>query len=253
MKLLRILICAALTAGVAVPQAIADVSYDFEADDGGFTVDNVGDIEDPWIYNSNIGTWSVDGSTNVGAPGSFGFHTNTYRSDASVPLILTSTIATASNGTERLVGMGSVKYRVNDNGFRFVDGSQFVTEGYVAVIAGNNAMNGLEGFSDVSTGYSDEEYITSVVQLGNFNAGDEAQIEFLGAWDGFARGNPDGTVPNWEVDAVTVVGQVTAFPTFLSRCLWPGKEPSAKTFTIVPETTRYFARRRRCPVSPVEL
>ena len=64
----------------------------------------------------------------------------------------------------------------------------------------------------MSAGYSDEEYITSVVQFGNFNAGDKVQIEFLGAWDEFARGNPDGTVPNWEIDAVTVTGQVTVVP-----------------------------------------
>ena len=74
-------------------------------------------------------------------------------------------------------------YRVNDGGFHYVEDSRFVSEGYVSVIQGNNALIGLEGFSDVSTGYFDDEFVTSVVKLGNFAAGDKVQIEFLGAWD----------------------------------------------------------------------
>ena len=213
MKLLQIVFCVALATGLAAPQALADVSYDFEADDGAFTVDDVGDIEDPWIYDSNSGTWSVGGSTNVGAPTSSGLRTNTYQLDTAGSLDLTfdHRYSIEWDETTRWDG-AALMYRVNDNGFRYVVGSQFVTEGYVDVIAGNNALYGLEGFSDVSTGYFDEEYITSVVQLGNFDAGDKVQIEFLGAWDEYSRGNPDGTVPNWEIDAVNVIGQVTVVP-----------------------------------------
>ena len=85
-------------------------------------------------------------------------------------------------------------------------------------------LTGLEGFSDVSTGYVDDEYVTSVVKLGNFAAGDKVQIEFLGTWDEYARGTPDGTVPNWEVDTLTVIGQLTVVPDLPPPPLFVGGE-----------------------------
>ncbi len=224
MKLLRVFVCVALAFGMAQPHALADFSYDFGADDGGFTVANEGGVEDPWVYSAARETWSVGGSTDVGAPTSSGLLTNTYQLDeaGSIDLSFDHRYSIEWDGT-RWDG-AALMYRVNDNGFRYVEGSQFVTEGYVDVITGNNALNGLEGFSDVSAGYFDEEYITSVVQLGDFNAGDNVQIEFLGAWDEFARGNPDGTVPNWEIDSVTVIGQLTVVPDFPLPPLFVGGE-----------------------------
>ena len=212
MKLLRMLFYMAFATGLVAPRAQADVSYDFNADDGGFTVDNIGDIEDPWIHDANSGTWSVDGSTGVGAPTSSGLRTNTFQLDTagSLDVAFDHRYSIESAGS-RWDG-AALMYRVNDNGFRYVVDSQITMEGYAGEITGNNALNGLEGFNDVSDGYEDEEYITSVVQLGNFNAGDTVQIEFLGAWDEFARGEPDGTVPNWEIDSLTVTGQVTVVP-----------------------------------------
>ena len=149
MKLLRIMLYVVLAMGMAVPHARADVTHDFDADDAGFTVDNVGDIEDPWVYNANRGTWSVDGSTGVGQPTSSALRTNTYQLDAagSLDLSFRHRYSIESEG-QRWDG-AAVMYRVNDNGFRYVDDSQFVSEGYVGVITGNNALNGLEGFNDV--------------------------------------------------------------------------------------------------------
>ena len=82
-----------------------------------------------------------------------------------------------------------------------------------------------------SDGYQDDEYISSVVQLGDFNAGDKVQIEFLGAWDEFARGAPDGTVPNWEIDSVTVAGQVTVVAD-LAEPVFVGGEDTIGTWTF---------------------
>ena len=205
--------------------ALADVFYGFDTEDGGFTVENVGGVEDPWIYDSDRGTWSVGGSANVGSPTSSGLRTNTYQLDAagSISLSFDHRYSIEWDGTTRWDG-AALMYRVNDGGFHHVEGSQFVTEGYVDVIAGNNALNGLEGFSDLSDGYSGDDYITSVVQLTNFNAGDKVQVEFLGAWDEYSRGNPDGTVPNWEIDSISVIGQLTVVPDLPPPPLFVGGE-----------------------------
>lgn len=94
----------------------------------------------------------------------------------------------------------------------------------ISRIQGNSALIGLSGFSDVSSGYVDDEYVTSVVKLRNFNAGDKVQIEFLGAWDEYARGNPDGTVPSWVIDSLAVIGQVTVVPDLPRPPLFVGGE-----------------------------
>ena len=191
--------------------AKADFSYDFEADDGSFTVSNRGGVEDPWVYQP--GAWSVGGSTALGTPSSSGLRTPTYQLDAagSVVMSFDHRYSIEWDGTTRWDG-AALMMSVNGSAFTHVDGGLFETEGYVDVIGGNNVLAGFEGFSDVSVGYFDEEYVTSVVDFGSFNAGDKVQFEFLGAWDEFARGNPDGTVPNWEIDSVSVVGQLTVVP-----------------------------------------
>ena len=213
MRFSRWIYCGVLAAGCLTTSLRADVSYDFNADGGGFTVGNYGAIEDPWTYNSGPGTWSVDGSTGVGAPTASGLRTQTFQLDAAgtVDLTFDHRYSIEWDGTTRWDG-AALRYRVNNGDFQHVDGSQFSTEGYIATIQGNNALNGLQGFSDVSDGYFDDEFITSVAQLGSYNAGDLIQVEFLGAWDEFARGNPDGTVPNWEIDSLTVVGPVSVGP-----------------------------------------
>ena len=142
MTLLRILCCIALVTGLAVPHALADVSYGFGADDGGFTVANTGAVEDPWIYDSARGTWSVGGSTNVGLPTSSGLRTNTYQLNAagSLDLNFNHRYSIEWDGTTRWDG-AALMYRVNDGGFHYVEDSRFVSEGYVGVIQGNNAAD----------------------------------------------------------------------------------------------------------------
>ena len=224
MKLLRLLTCVLLVSGLAAPMALADVTYQFDVDDGGFSVADYGNVEDPWLYDSGQGTWSVGGSASVGLPTAAGLWTETYELTADGPLALTFDHRYSIEfGGTRWDG-AALMYRVNDGGFHYVDGSKFTAEGYIDVIVGNNALNGLEGFNDLSDGYLDGNFITSIVQLGNFSAGDKVQVEFLGAWDEFSRGSPDGTVPNWEIDSVSVTGQFNVVPSLPAPPLFVGGE-----------------------------
>ena len=67
-------------------------------------------------------------------------------------------------------------------------------------LVGNHDLNGGEGFNGNSPGYDAGNFITSIATLGSLNSGDTVAIQFLGAWDEFAR----GSLPNWEINSVTV-------------------------------------------------
>ena len=54
----------------------------FDADDGGFAVVNTGGVQSPWAYDAAAGSWSVDGSTDVGSPTSSGLTSPTVTATA---------------------------------------------------------------------------------------------------------------------------------------------------------------------------
>ena len=56
--------------GLTQTQALAQTVValvDFNSDDGGFTVQNTGSVEGPWVYGDVSGTWRADGTENAAA------------------------------------------------------------------------------------------------------------------------------------------------------------------------------------------
>ncbi|MCA9197871.1 MAG: hypothetical protein KDA87_10050, partial [Planctomycetales bacterium] len=188
--------------------------YDFAIDGQGFSVVNQGRIEDPWSYDADLGAWSVNGSGGVGVPTSSGLRTPVFQVQSADPVTLSFDHRYSIEYSDDIRWDGAaVMISVNGDGFRHIGNQQFTQGGYVGEIEGNNALQGLQGFSSLSSGYFDLRHITSQIDLGVFELGDAIQLEFLGAWDEFSRGQPDETLPNWEIDSVRFQGPLSEITT----------------------------------------
>lgn len=96
---------------------------------------------------------------------------------------------------------GAVFVSINGALFAQLGDSAFSQNGYTGFgLIGNHDLNGGEGFNGDSSGYLSGDFITSIALLGNLNAGDTIALQFLGAWDEFAKGSE----PNWQIDWVQV-------------------------------------------------
>jgi hypothetical protein len=174
-------------------------SFNFNADDGGFTVASGGPVETVWTYGATAGVggngaWFVNGTTNQGTP-SYSILTSpalTVSTTGSATLSFDHRFSFEYDGT-RWDG-GQVQMSLNGGAFTTV------ALGYTGTITGNGILSGQQGFNGDSAGYATPSYITSTATLGSFTAGDSITIRFVGAWDEFAT----GTVPNWVVDNVSV-------------------------------------------------
>jgi hypothetical protein len=175
------------------------LSEDFSGGDGGFTVTNVGAVENPWAYDA-AGFWSTGGSENVGSPTSSSLVSPVLTTTVGGPTTLTFSHRHSFELDTVVWDGGAVQISVNGGAYAPVPGSAFTSNGYGDVVEGNNALIGLEAFVGVSPGYANGELITSVAELGDLAAGDTVSIAFLGAWDEFARATP----PNWVVSSVSV-------------------------------------------------
>jgi len=175
-------------------------SEDFSSSDGGFTVTNSGPIEGPWTYNSPGGSWTADGSENQGTPTSSALTSPTITVASTGPVTLSLDHRYSLEDPTYPWDGGQVLVSVNGGAFEPIPGSAFTANGYSTIILGNNVLNGQEGFSGDSAGYSTPAMISSLADLGSFSAGDTIQVRFLGGWDEYAR----GSLPNWEIDNVTL-------------------------------------------------
>jgi hypothetical protein len=198
---------AVLVSSAALADDVAVYSEDFDAGNGGYTPAALGTLEGPWVYNGGPGTWSVNGSANVGAPAS-----GTLTSPA---VVITNGGATTLRFTHRYSfeydgtrwDGGQVLVSVNSGPFTPVPQASFTANGYIGVITGNNVLTGQEAFNANSPGYP-ADFITSVASLGVLNAGDTVAVQFLGAWDEFVQGQ----LPNWEITSVEYVQSVLPVP-----------------------------------------
>lgn len=197
------------------------LSTDF-SDDGGFSVNNVGAVEKPWTYNGSS-FWSVGGSENLASPTSSSLVSAELTATSGGPATLTFSHRYSFERDSVVWDGGQVLVSINGGAFTTVNG--FSTGGYNAVVEGNNALNGKSAFSGDSPGYVDGTFITSVADLGVLSAGDTISVEFLGAWDEFARGKD----PNWVIDNVSV----TAVP-----------EPGALVLGLIGAAGLFVLRRR---------
>ena len=190
---------------------------DFSANDGGYTVANTGGPVGPWVYSS--GTWLANGSDNNAAPS----HSRLTSPAIAIPISGSVALSFEHRYSfeSGLWDAGAVFTSVNGGAFQQVPNASFSQNGYTGIgLIGNHDLNGGEGFNGNSPGYGTPSLITSVASLGSLNAGDTLQVQFLGAWDEFAK----GTEPNWELHSV----QVNAIP-----------EPTALGI----ERSSYWARR----------
>lgn len=179
------------------------LAVDFAAGEEGFTTASTGSTDvGPWNYNANPGTWTVDGSE-TGTPTSHSLISSSF----TVPSDGASLVSLRVHFDHRYSmepewdGL-AVQVAKNGGDFQTVGNDAFVENGYTFFgLIGNHVLNGGDGFNGDSPGYTGGSFITSRANLGVFDAGDEVQVLFLGAWDEGAR----GTSPNWEIDSVTVL------------------------------------------------
>lgn len=198
---------------IAKAELSASEMWDFNANNGGFTVSNTGPVEDPWTYNGGGGTWLTNGTQGQGVPTSSALISPNIVVGLSGPATLSfSHRYSFEFDTVRWDG-GQVRLSVNGGAFNPVPNANFSSNGYVGIIQGNNALTGQDGFNGDSAGYGSGSFINSVASLGVFNAGDILNVQFLGAWDEFA----EGTNPNWEITSVAVA---TATPEPATIGLW---------------------------------
>ncbi|MEZ5324962.1 MAG: LamG-like jellyroll fold domain-containing protein [Verrucomicrobiales bacterium] len=168
----------------------------FDAGNGSFEEDSSGNSPIPFEY-SDSGTWVLEGDETGPA-------TYTLTSpEISVPSTAGIQVSFAHRYSIETEWDGlALEVSVDGGPFVVVPDSRFSQNGYTFFgLIGNHVLKGGDGFNGDSEGYEDEEFITSVADIGGVGAGGKLQIRFLGAFDEGARGPG---IPNWEIDSVTV-------------------------------------------------
>ncbi|HSH14841.1 MAG TPA: hypothetical protein VLD18_02330, partial [Verrucomicrobiae bacterium] len=174
---------------------------DFNAGDGGFTVQNgIGAAAtvgaEGWTYNAGTGSWRANGGEGV-KNSTLNTPALTLTQAGEVKLTFNHRYNFEDDGTIRWDG-GAIFVSVNGGAYAYVPKESFLANGYVEprAITGNSPpLNGLFGFNNTSAGFSAGSFITSVATLGTFAAGDAISVRFLGAWD---EGFVQTPAPNWE-------------------------------------------------------
>jgi len=189
---------------------------DFNSTDGGFSVTNTGPVESPWHWEP--GSWRTDGTDNASVPTSSELNSPIFAVMQDGPLLMKFDHRYSfENGGFPWDG-GQVRLSINGGPYVTIPGPYFIANGYTGIITGNNILNGQEGFSGDSQDYSEGNFITSELSLGTFNAGDQLSLQFVAAWDEFAK----GSVPNWEIDGGEVY-QIPVPGVILLEIVGPGE------------------------------
>jgi hypothetical protein len=212
----RILATFALLLAAAHASAQSIHSEDFNLNGGGYTVTDQGGPEGPWTYDLTTGTWLANGSENLGAP--------SHSRLTSPPVTVTTSTSVSLSFTHRysiegdLWDGGAVFVSVNGGAFTQVPNSAFTANGYTGfgLIGNHDLLNG-EGFNGDSPGYGAGMFITSTANLGTFSGDDTIRVQFLGAWDEFAKGQ----TPNWQIDSVEI-SQAIPEPTGIAMLAMAG-------------------------------
>lgn len=189
----------------AMPTQAQVFSTDFGADNGAFTVTNAigaGTPAGPWVYNSGAGSWSADGGEGV-VNSALDSPVITVPSASSLEIDFNHRYNFEDDGTTRW-DAGQLRISTNGGAFEPVLPAAYSQNGPPTdrPITGNSPpLNGQFAFNNTSPGFGDGTFINSVASLGDFNAGDELQLRFIGAWD---EGFIQTPAPNWEIDSVLV-------------------------------------------------
>lgn len=176
------------------------IAEDFEANDGGFTVENTTSPAPPgpWIYDGAAGQWVAEGSTDA-CDGPYNSKLTSpawvLAEDVSVTVVFSHRYSFEGD----LWDAGQVYYQVNGGDWTLVPADNFSQNGYAkGEIIGNGIALGSRGFNGDSPGYANGDFITSKAFLGVFSMDDEVRVQFVGAWDDCST----GTNPNWVIDSV---------------------------------------------------
>lgn len=196
-------ILVALGMGVPSAHAVVIFSADFNANDGGFTVNTPQAYDGPWTYRAGTGSWGEDGQ----APENSRPNTSMLNS----PLIAIAAAGAVTMNFDHRYSFeegfwdgGQVRISVNGGAYTTVPGAAFLQNGYNGSVLSNSAsvLAGQPAFVETSSGFG-SGFITTMVDLGSFAAGDMISVQFIVGNDTNTRGP---NLPNWEIDSVTLNG-----------------------------------------------
>ena len=197
---------------------------DFNTSGAGFTVLTPNSFQGtPWTHSVGTGSWQVNQSdTENGAANT------TYLISPTLSVVQSGVLTVTFNHRWSLEVDNwdgcAIQVSINGGAFTKVPGSAFSAGGYNGtVVAGNSILTGQEAWVLTSAGHQTPGYVTSVVSLGDLNAGDTVQLRFLYAGDTNTKGP---FTPSWEINSVE-----------FSPALESNYADSAVTFTTVAEAT----------------
>lgn len=192
-----------ITFALITPQSVnaeTIFSQNFDLSNGGFTQDY--NADGYWIWNNPPGTiCTVGPSGDCGNPYRYATAISpliTVANDGNLTLFFDHRYSFEYDGNTRWDG-GQVLISLNGGATSVV--TNFTQNGYDGIIGGGGTViDGQYGFNSTSSGYSLPSYITSIAELGFFNAGDAFNIKFLAAWDWCTV----GLEPNWEINSLRI-------------------------------------------------
>ena len=185
--------------GFITINAVADELYytEFEDEDGAFIQEVTGNSPIAAVYSSDLGTWSMDGDDTGPATNYLTSPEIELEGAWGVRVIFDHRYSIEAEWDAVALEMS-----IDGGDFEFIPNSAFTVNGYTySDLKGNHVFKGGEGFNGDSEGYSQREFIMSMVELEDINAEENVVIRFVGAWDEGARGPG---IPNWEIDTFTV-------------------------------------------------
>ena len=185
--------------GVLPSAGIELISVDFNATDGGFSVENTTPAPPgPWVYDGASGNWAANGGE-AACTGPYNSQLNSpgyvLGQDGAVSLTFSHRYSFESD----LWDGGQVRISVNGGDFTPVPADNFSANGYAAgAIQGTGVLNGQSAFNGDSEGYAAPEFITSQALLGTFAESDVLVVQFVGAWDECTTSSQ----PGWVIDSL---------------------------------------------------
>ncbi len=186
-------------------QAQTLFSTDFNAGDGGFTVNTPAPYDGPWTYRALTGSWGQDGQSAENRQP----NTSILNSPAvvipgtnSVTLSFDHRYSFEAAGAANHWDGGQVGISVNGGPYSVVPNSAFLQFGYNgSVLAGSaSVLAGQEAFVETNNDYN-SGFSTSIADLGSFNPGDTISVQFMVGNDTNTNGP---NIPNWEIDSFTL-------------------------------------------------
>jgi MYXO-CTERM domain-containing protein len=184
------------------------VSYDFNANDGGFTSTlNTAAFDGPWVYGAASGAggsggWSTEGqSPENNHPNTTDLTSAVLGVDAEGVVSLSFDHRWSFEADDTNWDGGAVFLALNGGAFAQVLGANFTANGYNGSVgAGNSQLTLQPAFVGTSAGHGAGTFLTSTATLGPFAAGDTLQLRFRAAFDT----NTTGGSPDWAVDNISL-------------------------------------------------